>query len=73
MKKLLTKSLLSGVRLEMIYLSDKKVVTQRRIKVLAVSEASFKAFCYLRGSQRFFKIDNILSIVVVKKNDRRGA
>ncbi|MBS4220885.1 hypothetical protein KHA96_21540 [Bacillus sp. FJAT-49711] len=73
MRKLLTESLTSGVRLEMIYLSDKKIVTQRKIKVLAIDDASFKAFCYLRGGQRFFKIDNILSIAVEKNRYIRGA
>ncbi|MBS4200135.1 hypothetical protein KHA93_10885 [Bacillus sp. FJAT-49732] len=73
MRKLLAESLTSGIKLEMIYLSDKKVLTQRTIKVLAIGESSFKAFCYLRGKQRLFKIDNILSIAVPRKKFSRGA
>ncbi|MBS4195188.1 hypothetical protein [Lederbergia citri] len=73
MRRLLVESLASGVKLEMIYVSDKMVVTQRTIKVLALGESTFKAFCYLRRKQRFFKIENILSIRVPKKKFSRGA
>ncbi|MBW8352119.1 hypothetical protein K0H71_22215 [Bacillus sp. IITD106] len=73
MRRLLSKSLESGVKLEMIYLSDKMDVTQRTIKVLALGESSFKAFCYLRRKQRFFKFVNILSLGVPKKKFSRGA
>ncbi|MCJ8009475.1 WYL domain-containing protein [Lederbergia wuyishanensis] len=73
MKRLLAESLRSGIKLEMIYLSDKKVVTQRTIKVLAIGESTFKAFCYLRREERLFKLENILSITVPRKKYFRGA
>jgi len=73
MKRLLAESLKSGIKLEMIYLSDKKVLTQRTIKVLAIGESKFKAFCYLRRKERLFKLENILSITVPRKKYFRGA
>lgn len=36
-------------------------ITERRIKVLEISEDRIKAFCYLRGERRVFKKENILS------------
>jgi predicted DNA-binding transcriptional regulator YafY len=36
-------------------------ITERKIKVLDISEDKVKAYCYLRKETRIFKKDNILS------------
>lgn len=36
-------------------------ITMRNIKVLQIEKDSIQAFCYLRGEQRKFKKENILS------------
>lgn len=36
-------------------------ITERKIKVLEISEDKIKAFCYLRRETRVFKKENILS------------
>ena len=73
MKVLLKKSLETGEVLEMIYLSERGELYQRRIKVLDISSGKIRAFCFLRNKQRIFKISNILSIGPAKKKYNRGA
>ncbi|MCM3404887.1 hypothetical protein [Cytobacillus oceanisediminis] len=70
MKGLLLRAASSEAVLEMIYLDNKGSISQRRIKVLAVGEESFRAYC--RKQQRNFLIRNILSVVPARKM-RRGA
>ncbi|KQL54553.1 hypothetical protein AN964_14320 [Heyndrickxia shackletonii] len=62
MKGILLRALDSGMKLEMIYISNNNEITYRTIKVLSVEIDSFKAYCYLRKKQRTFVIKNILSI-----------
>ncbi|MBS4172602.1 hypothetical protein [Bacillus sp. FJAT-49736] len=62
MKGILLRALETGARLEMIYVSNKNEITQRKIKVLSVEIDSFRAFCYLRKEQRTFMLKNVLSI-----------
>jgi len=45
-------------------------ISKRRIKVMQVGEVSFRAYCYLRKSNRTFKIDNILALVPVTSRER---
>ena len=63
----------SGELLEMIYLSEQGEISQRKVKVLAVYPKSFRAFCRLRGDQRVFKLENVLSMRPVRRGWRRGA
>lgn len=49
--------------LDMIYMDDSGQITKRRIKVFKITGESFQAYCYLRGSRRTFKIDNVLALV----------
>lgn len=73
MKGLLLRALESGEVLEMIYQSDKGELSQRRIKVLDITNGTIKAFCLLRNRQRFFKTTNILSIGPIRKSLTKGA
>lgn len=56
--------------LEMMYLAKNGTISKRRIKVLQLGEASFRAYCYLRKSKRTFTIDNVLALVPVVKRER---
>src|SRR5690625_1816276 len=51
--------------LDMIYLDSDGAITKRRVKTLKVTEDSFQAYCYLRGSRRIFKVDNVLALVPI--------
>lgn len=73
MNVLLRRALETGELLEMIYISEKGEISQRIIKVLAITNGSIRAFCLLRHKQRIFKISNILSIGPAKKKYNRGA
>lgn len=53
--------------LEMIYLSDKGEISQRRIQVIRVYEESFTAYCFARKQQRTFKLSNVLSMGPTRK------
>lgn len=47
---------------DMIYMSADGALTKRRIRILSVGDASFKAFCYLRREKRTFTIGCVLSV-----------
>jgi predicted DNA-binding transcriptional regulator YafY len=73
MNVLLKRALDTGEVLEMIYLSEKGEISQRKIRVLEISAGSIRAFCMLRSKQRVFKLTNILSIGPVRPKYQRGA
>jgi len=73
MNVLLNRALETGEVLELIYLSEKGEISQRRIKVLEISSGSIRAFCLLRKKQRVFKLSNILSTGPVQKHYHKGA
>lgn len=52
--------------LDMIYMANDGQISKRRIRVLQVGEVSFRAYCFLRKSNRTFKIDNVLALVPIK-------
>ncbi|GIN92753.1 hypothetical protein J22TS1_38040 [Siminovitchia terrae] len=60
----------SSQRLELIYINKENKISQRTIKVLAVTESTIKAYCYTKRQFRTFKLANILSIGQIR---RRGA
>lgn len=55
---------------DMIYISNDGEISQRRIKVLGVSNDSFKAYCFMRSSTRTFNINNVLALVPVVNKER---
>ncbi|OIK11105.1 WYL domain-containing protein [Bacillus sp. MUM 13] len=61
MNSTLLRSLKEDSLLEIIYLSEKGQVSQRRIQVLDLTEEYVRAYCFLRKTNRTFKISNILS------------
>ena len=65
MRSQLLKSRTFNQSLDMMYLAKSGAISKRRIKVIQVGEDSFRAYCYLRGSRRTFRIDNVLALVPV--------
>ena len=62
----LTKSIKYHELLDMIYLAKNGQISKRRIRVLQVGDVSFRAYCFLRKSNRTFIIDNVLALVPIK-------
>jgi predicted DNA-binding transcriptional regulator YafY len=56
--------------LDMMYQAKDGSVSKRRIKVLRVGDASFKAYCYLREFKRTFRIDSVLALAPVVSKER---
>ncbi|AIE59126.1 hypothetical protein [Bacillus methanolicus] len=73
MNGLLKRSLESGEILEMIYLSNKNQLSQRKIKVVDISSNTFRAYCFTRRQPRIFRISNVLSIGPERKKFWEGA
>ena len=48
-------------KLELIYITNENQISQRIIKVLAVTDHAIKAYCYTKKQFRTFKLENILS------------
>ncbi|MDU9695133.1 hypothetical protein O0Q50_28455 [Priestia aryabhattai] len=61
MLRLLQESYVSKRPVEVIYMSDNSLITQRSIIVNEINGQAIKAWCLLRNEKRTFKIDNILS------------
>jgi len=73
MKMLLLRAVETGEKLEMIYMSATGDLTQRVIKVASVNDDSVLAYCYTRRQSRMFKMNNVLSIMPLRKHHRIGA
>ena len=61
----LIKSVRYNESLNMMYIANDGAISKRRVKVLQVNEGSFQAYCFLRGSKRTFRIDNVLALVPI--------
>ena len=70
MRNQLIKSTVYNEPLDMMYMAADGSISKRRISVLQVGEASFRAFCFLRKSKRTFTIDNVLALVPVITKER---
>ena len=70
MRNQLVRSVEHSEHLDMMYMAADGTISKRRISVLQVGEASFRAYCHLRKSKRTFTIDNILALVPVHKKER---
>lgn len=70
MRILILKSMKTNQVSEMIYMKNNGEISKRRVKVLSVKNDSFQAFCFLRGTKRVFKIDNVLAFVPVINKER---
>lgn len=66
------KSLEQNRMVEIIYMSESGVITQRKIQVLSIEEDRIRAFCCLRQLKRTFKVSNILSAQLLTNKQRLG-
>lgn len=69
MQRFLMKALNEKQPVEIIYLSDKQVVTQRTVLVNEMNLHTIRAYCFLRKQSRLFKINNILSVFPIKQKE----
>jgi len=63
---ILKKSLDEDKIIKIIYIKEQEI-TERNIKVKEIYFDKIKAYCYLRKEVRYFKIENILSAVILKE------
>lgn len=54
--------------MDMIYMDSSGKITKRRVQVFRITGDSFQAYCFLRGSKRTFKVDNVLAAVPIAEN-----
>jgi len=66
----LIKSMERNYTLDMVYMAEDGAISKRRIKMMQVGEVTFRAYCYLRKSNRTFKIGNIFALVPVTSRER---
>lgn len=57
----------SRQRLELIYINRDNQLSQRTIKVLAVTESTIKAYCYTKRQFRTFALENVLSVGPIRR------
>lgn len=67
MRRILQRAMLQQTPIEIIYMSQNGILTQRQIEVYEINEHTIKAFCLLRKKTRTFKIDSILSAAEARK------
>ncbi|MEK4523579.1 transcriptional regulator [Psychrobacillus sp. FSL W7-1457] len=70
MRIIILKSMKANQLSEMIYMKHNGEISKRRVKVLSVSKESFQAYCFLRGTKRIFKIENVLAFVPILQKER---
>jgi len=63
---ILKKSLDEDKIIKIIYIKEQEI-TERNIRVKEIYFDKIKAYCYLRKEVRYFKIENILSAVILKE------
>ena len=63
MDGLFLRALEENIPLEMIYRSDDKQISQRKLLVKEVNDEYIRAYCLLRKQIRTFRRENILSIM----------
>lgn len=56
--------------LDVIYMTNDGIISQRSIRILKVNKVNLQAYCYLRGARRTFKIENILSFIPTSMKKR---
>ncbi|MCD1258853.1 hypothetical protein B5M42_008390 [Paenibacillus athensensis] len=61
-----------GGQMEIIYMDREGKLTQRRIRILAVSDEDVKAFCYTQRGPRVFRLERILAAAVIPKVQRHN-
>jgi predicted DNA-binding transcriptional regulator YafY len=71
MRGLLLNALQTQEPVEIIYLNDQGQLSQRVIILKSVGDTHINAFCELRRQWRTFKLSNILSAHLARRNGKR--
>lgn len=66
MKGIFRRAVESKSAIQIIYIDSNNLISQRTIRVLAVTESYIKAYCYTKKQFRIFKIENVLSADYIK-------
>ncbi|NHM32999.1 WYL domain-containing protein [Neobacillus terrae] len=67
MNGLLLRSLEEKLPLEVIYLSEKQQISQRKMIIKEINNNTVRAYCLLRHQVRTFRMENILSVMPEKR------
>jgi len=70
MKEQLLKAMQRNQIVNMMYVSRRGEITQRRIKLVKIIGDSFQAYCFTRQAKRTFTFDNVLAVVPVLERER---
>ncbi|MFB3169008.1 hypothetical protein P5G62_017945 [Neobacillus sp. 179-C4.2 HS] len=71
MDGLLLRSIEENIPLEIIYLSQDKQISQRKLIVKEVNDEYIRAYCLLRKQIRTFRRENILSLMPNTRSNNR--
>lgn len=70
MKEQLIKAMQRNQLVDMMYVSKRGEITQRRVKIIKLVGDSFQSFCFVKYAKRTFNIDNVLAVVPVRHKER---
>lgn len=71
MREKLQRAMKDGRIVEIVYEAKNGSISQRHIRVLSMKGDVMHAFCYLRGMNRVFYIDQLLAVYPVNYRQRR--
>ncbi|WP_096435633.1 hypothetical protein [Alteribacter populi] len=71
MEGLFRRSKLERRPVEMIYMSEKGIVTKRIVSIHQFNDETVIGYCHLRKAVRTFKRSNILSALPVKRSGQK--
>lgn len=69
MLRILIKSVKYKESIDMMYMANNAEISKRRIQVLKINGGIFQAYCFLRKSERTFKVSNILALAPIMKKE----
>lgn len=68
MEALLYRSMKEKTPIEMIYISQNETFTKRKVLVKTIHHKYVYAYCFLRKEYRRFHLDNILSVMPIRRS-----
>lgn len=72
MKNSIIKVMKQNQIITMIYISKNGSITQRRVKILKLTNNTFTAYCFTRRAKRTFYIDSVLAITPLTCGERKA-
>lgn len=70
MKQQLIKAMQRNQLIDIMYVSKKNAITQRRIRLIKLAGDTIQAYCFIRHAKRTFILDNILAVIPVIAKER---